>query len=111
VINLRGAVVPVIDLGARLGGALASVRPRSCIVIVDIPGDAGSQIVGMMVDGVNEVLSIPRDQIAPPPKFGMPIGTEFIEAMGRVENRFIILLDLSHVLLWQGAPAVGRGVA
>jgi purine-binding chemotaxis protein CheW len=83
VINLRGAVVPVIDLSARFGRGPAVVTKRSCIVIVD---------------AVNQVLDIPASEIEPPPPFGAKIRTDFIEGMGKVDGRFVILLDVSHVL-------------
>jgi len=98
VINLRGSVVPVIDLSARLGHPPSEVGKRSCIVLVEVYSDEGIQNLGMLVDQVDEILEIPADNIQPAPEFGANIRTEFIQAMGRVDDDFIILLDISRVL-------------
>jgi purine-binding chemotaxis protein CheW len=98
VINLRGAVVPVIDLAARFGGAPAEVVRRTCIVIVEVKGHEGPQCVGVMVDAVSEVIDIARDAIEPPPAFGAHIRTDFIVGMGRVDGRFVVILDVGRVL-------------
>lgn len=98
VINLRGAVVPVIDLGARFGKPQASVSRRTCIVIIEVEHEGEQQVVGVMVDAVNEVLDIPPDQIEPAPSFGAQIRADFIQGMGKVEGRFVIILNVNHVL-------------
>lgn len=100
VINLRGAVVPVIDLAARFGGSRADVARRTCIVIVEVQGEeeGEAQCVGVMVDAVNEVLEIPADAIEPPPSFGAHIRNDFIVGMGRVNGRFVVILDVGRVL-------------
>jgi len=98
VINLRGAVVPVIDLSARFGRAGTKVARRTCIVIVELRGDDGStQTIGVMVDAVNEVLEIGAADIEPAPTFGTKLRTEFIAGMGRVDGRFVIILDVVRV--------------
>jgi len=98
VINLRGAVVPVIDLGARFGKQPASVSRRTCVVIIEVQFEGEQQVVGVMVDAVNEVLDIPADQIEPAPTFGANIRADFIQGMGKVEGKFVILLNVDHVL-------------
>jgi len=98
VINLRGNVVPVVDLASRLGRNISALTKRSCIVLVEVTLDDESQTIGMLVDEVNEILEIPPAHIQPPPKFGTDIRTDFIKAMGRVNDDFIILLDVNHVL-------------
>jgi len=98
VINLRGAVVPVVDLAVRFGRASSAVTKRTCIVIVEISLNDVRQDVGVVVDAVNEVLDIPPQQIEPPPTFGTRIRTDFIQGMGNVNNRFVILLDVKQVL-------------
>ena len=98
VINLRGAVVPVIDLSARFGGAATTVSRRTCIVIVEIDSEDGKQDLGVMVDAVNEVLEIPRAEIEPPPSFGAKIRADFIQGMGKVDGRFVIILNVDRVL-------------
>ncbi|WP_434702678.1 purine-binding chemotaxis protein CheW [Pseudomonas sp. Z1-12] len=98
VINLRGAVVPVIDLGARFGGRLTQVGRRTCIVILEVDHTEGQQVIGVLVDAVNEVLEIAPADIEPPPAFGAHIRTDFILGMGKVGGRFVILLDIGRVL-------------
>lgn len=99
VINLRGAVVPVIDLGVRFGGARTEINRRSCIVIVEsVDGVGATQILGVVVDAVSEVLEIPSGDIEPAPAFGAKIRTDFIAGMGKVAGRFVILLNLGKVL-------------
>jgi purine-binding chemotaxis protein CheW len=98
VINLRGAVVPVVDLSVRFSGAATAVTRRTCIVIIEVEDGDSQQVIGVMVDAVNEVLEIPPDEVEPPPAFGATIRTEFILGMGKVDGRFIILLDMGRVL-------------
>lgn len=98
VINLRGAVVPVIDLAVRFGRASAPVTKRTCIVIIEVMANETRQVIGIVVDAVNEVLDIPAADIEPPPAFGAGIRTDFILGMGKVHNKFVIVLDVSHVL-------------
>ncbi len=98
VINLRGNVVPVVDLCARLSDITSNLTKRSCIILVEITTGNDTQSVGMLVDQVNEILEIPSENIQPAPEFGAEIKVEFIQAMGRVEDEFIILLEVSRVL-------------
>lgn len=98
VINLRGAVVPVMDLMARFGKVSSPVNKRTCIVIVEIDSDDGQQVVGVMVDAVNAVLDIPAPDIEAAPSFGAKIRTEFIAGMGKVNGKFVILLNVDSVL-------------
>jgi purine-binding chemotaxis protein CheW len=114
VINLRGAVVPVADLLVRFGKPAAPVTKRTCIVIVEIDGPEGRQTVGVVVDAVNEVLDLAAEDVEPPPAFGANIRTDFIRGMGRVRDKFVILLDVNHVMaadeLMAAAEAAGAGV-
>jgi purine-binding chemotaxis protein CheW len=98
VINLRGAVVPVIDLAIRFGRPGAAVTKRTCIVIIEIAGGEELQQLGLLVDAVNAVIEIDAAQIEPPPAFGARIRTDFIHGMGTVDSRFIILLDVRNLL-------------
>lgn len=98
VINLRGNVVPVIDLSARLGRQSSEITKRSCIVLVQVEHHDDVQLLGMLVDAVDEILEIPEANIMPPPDFGADIRIDFIQAMGRVGDAFIILLNINRVL-------------
>jgi purine-binding chemotaxis protein CheW len=108
VINLRGNVVPVIDLSSRLGRAVSKVTKKSCIVLVEVGHDNENHTIGMMVDEVNEILEIDAGHTQPPPNFGTDIRTEFIRAMGRVDDQFIILLNVDHVLSVEDISALSQ---
>lgn len=98
VINLRGAVVPVIDLSARFGRGQTHIGRRTCIVILEIDDGEALQTLGIVVDGVTEVLEMAAADIAPPPTFGARIRADFVAGMGRVDSRFVIILNLERVL-------------
>jgi purine-binding chemotaxis protein CheW len=93
VINLRGAVVPVIDLHARFGRTPATVGKKSCIVIFDAIRDGERVELGLLVDAVSEVIEIAPAQIEPPPNFGTAVRRDFIKGMGKVADRFVIILE------------------
>lgn len=98
VMNLRGSVVPVIDLRLRLGMAEVEPTNRTCIVVVDVHTDQLTLLIGLVVDSVNEVAQIRVDQLSPPPAFGGGIRTDYITGMARTENSVKILLDIQRVL-------------
>lgn len=98
VINLRGAVVPVVDLAARFGGKSSEVQRRTCIVIVEVTQEDAKHDIGIMVDAVSEVLEIPAAEIEPPPSFGAKIRADFIAGMGKVNSKFVIILEIQRVL-------------
>lgn len=98
VINLRGSVVPVIDLAARFGGPQTRIQRRTCIVFVEMEQDGERHDLGIMVDAVSEVLEIPAADIKPPPAFGADIRTDFIAGMGKVGERMVIILAIRRVL-------------
>lgn len=98
VINLRGSVVPVIDLAARFGGSQTEVGRRTCIVIVEVQADDAKHDIGIIVDAVSEVLDIPGSEIEPPPSFGAKIRADFIFGMGKVAGKFVIILNIDQVL-------------
>ncbi|WP_426139684.1 chemotaxis protein CheW [Pseudomonas sp. DWP3-1-2] len=99
VINLRGAVVPVVDLSARFGRPDSDITRRSCVVIIEASAEDGQpQDIGLLVDTVSAVLEIPASQIEPPPSFGARIRADFISGMAKVDGRFVIVLEVSRVL-------------
>lgn len=98
VINLRGAVVPVIDLGARFDKGEVKVSRKTCVVIVEVELEDSLHTVGVLVDAVNAVLDIENTQIEPAPSFGTHIRNDFINGMGKVDDKFIIILNVNKVL-------------
>lgn len=98
VINLRGAVVPVVDLSARLGFGVAKVGRRSCVVILDVSQNEDTHCLGALVDAVNEVVSIASQSIVPKPGFGARVRTEYIEGILNIDNKFVIGLDVAQVM-------------
>jgi purine-binding chemotaxis protein CheW len=98
VINLRGQVVPVIDLQSRLGRSVAHVRKKTCIIIFDALSDGETVAIGLMVDAVSEVIDILDADIEPPPQFGASIRKDFIRGIGKVGKNFIVILEPEKAL-------------
>lgn len=98
VLNLRGAVVPVIDLAVRFGRPACATTKRTCVVIIEVESEKGRQEMGIVVDAVSEVLEIPAADIEPPPEFGARIRIDFIAGMGKVNGKFVVLLDVNRIL-------------
>jgi chemotaxis signal transduction protein len=98
VINLRGSVVPVVDLAAFFHGKVSQPGKRSCIVMVEVRDDEEIQCVGVVVESVSAVIEIAAGDIEPAPAFGARINTDFIHGMGKVNDRFVIVLDVGRVL-------------
>lgn len=110
VINLRGAVVPVMDLSNRFGKPSTPVVKSSCIVIVEVPTavEGEHQNMGIVVDSVQAVLEIPASEIEPAPSFGAKIRSEFIEGIAKVNGKFVILLNVNRVLSMEEIGQMGQ---
>jgi len=106
VINLRGNVVPVIDLRLKLEMSAIQRTVDTCIVIVEVDMDGEIVHMGALADSVKEVVALDGSQIAPPPRFGMRLNTEFIKGMGRQDDDFLIILDIDRVLSSEELAAV-----
>ena len=113
VINLRGAVVPVMDLSNRFGKPSTPVIKSTCIVIVEVPtGVEGEhQNMGVVVDSVQAVLEIPTAEIEPAPSFGAKIRPDFIEGIAKVNGKFVILLNVNRVLSTEEIGQMGQVAA
>ncbi|MBL8336527.1 MAG: chemotaxis protein CheW [Rhodoferax sp.] len=100
VMNLRGAVVPVIDLGARLTQRPVAVGRRSCIIVVDLPpqDDRASLVAGVMVDAVFEVIDVDQATVSPTPPLGAPVTAAYLSGVVTAQGRRLHLLDLPRVL-------------
>ncbi len=111
VINLRGAMVPVIDLSVRFGRGSTEIARRSCIVILEVPRADGPLDMGIIVEDVSEVLELAKSDIEPAPAFGGDLRSEFLSGVGKVGSRFVILLDVKHVLSGNELSALSTGVS
>lgn len=111
VINLRGKVIPVVDLRLKFGMSAIEPTEQTCIIVVDV----GRVEMGIIVDKVSEVLNIAGEDIEPPPTFGVSVDTDFILGMGKANSKVTILLDISRVLtgddlaLMAGAAGAAQG--
>lgn len=111
VINLRGKVIPVIDLRLKFNMDEAEVSRKTCIIVVQVSRKTGDVIMGIVVDEVSEVLEIGGTEIEPPPAFGTQVSTDFILGMAKTENAVKILLDLDQVLTDGELSAIDAGEA
>ena len=98
VINLRGKVIPVIDLRLRFNMEAIPYTERTCIIVIEIEGEEGNILTGIVVDSVSEVLNIRDKEIADTPTFGVNMNTEYILGVAKMENGIKILLDINQVL-------------
>jgi len=108
VINLRGKVIPVVDLRLRFGMDAIDYTERTCIIVVEIEGQAGTVMIGIVVDSVSEVLNIKGDDIAETPTFGTKLNTDYILGMAKMEGGVKILLDIDQVLTGEEIAALEK---
>jgi purine-binding chemotaxis protein CheW len=97
VINLRGSVVPVVDLRLKFGMAKTEKTVNTCIIIVEVTVDEETAVLGALADSVQEVMDLGPEHIEPAPKIGTRLNTEFIKGMGKRDNNFIIILNIDKV--------------
>jgi len=98
VINLRGKVVPVVDLRLKFGLPAADYTQRTCIIVTQIQGESGSVLMGIVVDGVSDVLNLTASEIEDTPNFGESVSGSYLLGMAKVKGRVKILLDIDQVL-------------
>lgn len=106
VINLRGHVVPVMDLKLRFGMSRTEKTVNTCVVIVEVNVDGDAMVIGALADSVQEVIEMDPSAIEPPPKIGTRLNTEFIRGMGKRDEEFIIILDIDKVFSAENLGAV-----
>ena len=97
VINLRGSVVPVMDMRLKFGMSETEKTVNTCIIVVEVDTDGDTALLGALVDSVQEVFELEPEQIEQPPRLGLGMKTDFIKGMGKRENRFVIILDIDKV--------------
>ncbi|MFO1349969.1 MAG: chemotaxis protein CheW [Gammaproteobacteria bacterium] len=98
VINLRGAVVPIVDLRKRFGLEGSAFGPTTVVIVVRVRGQGAERTMGMVVDGVSEVYNVAAAELKPPPDFGVAVDAEFVKGLATVDNKMVILLDIDHLL-------------
>jgi purine-binding chemotaxis protein CheW len=118
VINLRGSVVPVVDLRLKFGMKKTEKTVNTCIIIVEVAVDSETTVLGALADSVQEVLDLEAGSIEPAPKIGTRQNTEFIKGMGKRDGKFIIILDIDRAfsagelaLVQSGQAEAGQGNA
>ncbi|CAN7231034.1 MULTISPECIES: chemotaxis protein CheW [Duganella] len=111
VINLRGTAVPVLDLARRLERAPSPIGKRTCIIVVEVDSDDGPFVIGILVDAVNAVLDIPAADVEPAPSFGAQVRAELLQGIGKVNGRFVLLLNVQHVVSASEIAALSAGGA
>ena len=113
VINLRGNVVPVVDLALKFGMAPGPVTERTCIVIVEVDIDEERTVMGIVADSVSQVVDLLPGDILPPPAFGTKVRVDFLRGMGKTGAKFVLILDINKVLSSEdcrAAPATDNGI-
>jgi purine-binding chemotaxis protein CheW len=114
VINLRGRVVPVVDLALKFGLEPNPVTKRTCIVIVEAESGGDRVVMGVLADAVNQVVAFGAEEIEPPPSFGTPIRVDFLAGLGKLGDAFVLILDTDRVLSAEelsGVAAAPAGAA
>ncbi len=106
VINLRGSVVPVVDLRRKFGLPEIETTVNTCIIIVEIQLDGDTTVLGALADSVQEVIELDPSEIEPPPKIGTRLKTEFLKGMGRQEEKFLMILDIDQVFSTEELSAI-----
>ncbi len=108
VINLRGKVIPVVDLRLKFGMAEAPYTQRTCIIVTEVDGEYGMMLIGAVVDGVSEVLNLSVADIEDTPDFGGDVATNGLLGMAKVKGKVKILLDIDHVMNHQDLKDLGQ---
>lgn len=111
VINVRGAVVPVVDLGVKFGRGPVPDTKRTCVLVVEIGSGGDALTLGVVTDAVNEVVDLRPEDIEPPPAFGVGVKLDHITGMGKIGKGFCVLLDIDRVLTSSEAELAAAAAA
>lgn len=98
VMNLRGTIVPVIDLRRRFGMEAVEYTPTTVVIVLKIKGSTQDRVMGFIVDAVSDVYNIEAEELKAPPDFGTAVDTEFVKALATVDDKMVILLDIDHLV-------------
>jgi purine-binding chemotaxis protein CheW len=107
VLNLRGSVIPVVDLAVKFGLAETAVTPRTCVLVVETAFDGVPAVMGLVSDAVNEVIELGPDEIEEPPAFGTLVQAGHLVGMGKVGRKLVLILDIDQVLSAQERDLAG----
>ena len=99
VINLRGKIIPVMDLRLKFGLAIKEYNPRTCIIVIEIVTSEINRQIGIIVDTVSEVVNVQAADIEPPPQYGSQIKENFLHGLGKVKEKVILLLDIGKIFV------------
>jgi len=110
VINLRGNVVPVVDLGRKFGLTASPVTDRTCIVIVEANINENRTVTGVIADSVSQVISMSENDILPAPAFGTQVRIDFLRGMGKSGDKFVLVLDIDKVLSADDLAPMAPGI-
>ncbi len=108
VINLRGSVVPVVDMKLKFGMEETEKTVDTCIIVLEVIIDGETTIVGALADSVEEVVELEPGQIEPPPRIGMKLDIDFISGMGKLGEEFVIILDTDRIFTFEEVEALGE---
>ncbi len=111
VVNLRGKVIPVVDLRLKFGIPAIDYKERTCIIVVEISGQSGAIMIGIVVDAVSEVLNIKGEEVENTPAFGTRVNTDYILGMAKIGGSVKILLDIDKVLSTQDMVTLEKGAS
>lgn len=106
--NLRGAMVPVVDLRARFALAQCEFGPTTDIIVLRTSGEDHERIMGIVVDAVSDVYNVPGDSVGPPPDLGGNMETHFVRGLARVQEKMVILLEVDNLIDAQSAKQLGE---
>ena len=98
VMNLRGTIVPIIDLRQRFGLPRSDYGPTTVVIVLKVTGESGERTMGVVVDGVSDVYNVGAEQAKPPPDFGSVVDTEFVKGLATVGDKMVILLDIDNLI-------------
>jgi purine-binding chemotaxis protein CheW len=108
VINLRGKIIPIIDLRLKFGIAEKTYNDRTCIIVIEIDATETHRLVGIAVDSVSEVVNIQKGEIEPPPEYDAQIEGNFLSALGKMKDKVIMILDIERILSLEMINSIKR---
>jgi len=108
VMNLRGSVVPVVDLAVKFGLPESPLTARTCVVILEVENDGERMVMGVMADSVSEVIELRAGDIEPPPPFGAKVKVDYLVGMGQADKTFLLVLDIDRVLSAEDLAVASR---